>query len=172
MCSISGIIRSLDSMSRLIGGDSELRNSNSDVLRAAMVRMNRALRHRGPDDDGIAYVELRADPDERTGGLKRVACNSKSELLQVYLGNTRLAIIDPTSAGHQPMYDPETGLVTTERPTTSVNCDERLAMILDRGVQTPTRKLSYAHTANGGLAHLRSYVACLRWRSGMPVKRS
>ncbi len=96
-------------MSRLIGGDSELRNSNSDVLRAAMVRMNRALRHRGPDDDGIAYVELRADPDERTGGLKRVACNSKSELLQVYLGNTRLAIIDPTSAGHQPMYDPETG---------------------------------------------------------------
>ena len=32
-------------MSRLIGGDSELRNSNSDVLRAAMVRMNRALRH-------------------------------------------------------------------------------------------------------------------------------
>jgi asparagine synthase (glutamine-hydrolysing) len=47
--------------------------------------MNRAQRHRGPDDCGIA------------------------ESGKVILGNTRLAIIDPSTAGHQPMNDPQTG---------------------------------------------------------------
>ncbi|HEX7329893.1 MAG TPA: asparagine synthase (glutamine-hydrolyzing) [Pyrinomonadaceae bacterium] len=50
-----------------------------------VVRMNRAQRHRGPDDEGVA------------------------ELGKVVLGNTRLAIIDTSAAGHQPMHDPETG---------------------------------------------------------------
>ncbi|HEV8187040.1 MAG TPA: asparagine synthase (glutamine-hydrolyzing), partial [Pyrinomonadaceae bacterium] len=48
-------------------------------------RMNDAQRHRGPDDQGVA----------RCG--------------EVVLGNTRLAIIDTTAAGHQPMNDPVTG---------------------------------------------------------------
>jgi asparagine synthase (glutamine-hydrolysing) len=47
--------------------------------------MNRAQRHRGPDDCGVA------------------SCG------EVILGNTRLAIIDTSSAGQQPMNDPETG---------------------------------------------------------------
>jgi asparagine synthase (glutamine-hydrolysing) len=47
--------------------------------------MNRTLRHRGPDDHGVW-----------TNG-------------EVTLGNTRLAIIDTSAAGHQPMLDPETG---------------------------------------------------------------
>jgi len=47
--------------------------------------MNHAQQHRGPDDCGIA------------------SCG------EVHLGNTRLAIIDTSSAGHQPMNDPETG---------------------------------------------------------------
>src|SRR4026208_421673 len=47
--------------------------------------MNRAQRHRGPDDQGV------------------VECG------EVVLGNTRLAIIDTSTAGHQPMNDPETG---------------------------------------------------------------
>ena len=47
--------------------------------------MNDAQRHRGPDDQGVA----------RCG--------------EVVLGNTRLAIIDTTAAGHQPMNDPVTG---------------------------------------------------------------
>src|SRR6185369_15068003 len=50
-------------------------------LREAVLRMNRAQRHRGPDDQGI----------ESWG------C--------VVLGNTRLAIIDTSAAGHQPMRD-------------------------------------------------------------------
>ncbi len=47
--------------------------------------MNAAQKHRGPDDQGIAQ------------------CG------QVVLGNTRLAIIDVSTAGHQPMNDPVTG---------------------------------------------------------------
>jgi asparagine synthase (glutamine-hydrolysing) len=47
--------------------------------------MNAALTHRGPDDHGITI------------------CGD------VVLGNTRLAVIDTSSAGHQPMNDPETG---------------------------------------------------------------
>ena len=64
MCSISGIVRG---------------------NREAVVRMNVAQRHRGPDDHGI------------------VECGP------AVLGNTRLAIIDTSAAGHQPMHDPETG---------------------------------------------------------------
>ena len=55
--------------------------SNPDIVR----RMNDAQKHRGPDDQGIAQ------------------CGD------VVLGNTRLAIIDISSAGHQPMNDPVTG---------------------------------------------------------------
>src|SRR6185369_2070577 len=65
MCSISGIW--------------------GEVSRDAVVRMNQAQQHRGPDDCGIASCE------------------------NVNLGNTRLAIIDTSTAGHQPMNDPQTG---------------------------------------------------------------
>src|SRR4051794_36008115 len=67
MCSISGII------------------SLSASSRDAVVRMNKAQRHRGPDDCGIV------------------------EIGKVILGNTRLAIIDTSNAGHQPMNDPPSG---------------------------------------------------------------
>ena len=53
--------------------------------REAVERMNEAQRHRGPDDRGVAQ------------------CG------KVVLGNTRLAIIDTTAAGHQPMHDPVSG---------------------------------------------------------------
>jgi asparagine synthase (glutamine-hydrolysing) len=51
--------------------------------------MNAKLRHRGPDDQGIWSVDIAG--------------------AAVSLGNTRLAIIDTSSAGHQPMLDPDTG---------------------------------------------------------------
>ncbi len=51
----------------------------------AVVRMNRAQRHRGPDDEGVV------------------------ELGRVVIGNTRLAIIDTSDAGHQPMRDLSSG---------------------------------------------------------------
>jgi asparagine synthase (glutamine-hydrolysing) len=52
-------------------------------------RMLAALHHRGPDDRGFQILKV---------GERNIA-----------LGNTRLAIIDLSPAGHMPMYDPETG---------------------------------------------------------------
>ncbi|HJP91869.1 MAG TPA: asparagine synthase (glutamine-hydrolyzing) [Pyrinomonadaceae bacterium] len=56
----------------------------ASASRDAVKRMNEAQKHRGPDDSGIAQVG------------------------HAILGNTRLAIIDTTHAGHQPMTDPQT----------------------------------------------------------------
>ena len=56
-----------------------------DVSAEVVQRMNAAQKHRGPDDHGVF----------RAGN--------------VILGNTRLAVIDTSPAGHQPMHDPETG---------------------------------------------------------------
>ncbi len=50
-------------------------------------RMVRAISHRGPDDCGFERLQ--------SGGS------------DIWLGNTRLAILDLSSAGHQPMTDPE-----------------------------------------------------------------
>ena len=55
----------------------------------AVQRMNAAQTHRGPDDHGVMRCKF-------AGG-------------EVVLGNTRLAIIDTSTAGHQPMNDPEAG---------------------------------------------------------------
>ena len=83
MCSISGIYRGLSKTE----STSQVREETT----AAVVRMNRALRHRGPDDDGVAEINLKS-------------CDSV-----LCLGNTRLAVIDISTAGHQPMFDPDTG---------------------------------------------------------------
>jgi asparagine synthase (glutamine-hydrolysing) len=83
MCSISGAL----SIS-----DFGIRGSD---LRSAVERMNAALHHRGPDDRGV--FEYLSD-EER--GSKNIA---------LALGNTRLAIIDTSNAGHQPMVDHDTG---------------------------------------------------------------
>jgi asparagine synthase (glutamine-hydrolysing) len=56
----------------------------------ALDAMRQALRHRGPDDEGQAEVAL-------PGGLRLGMCQ------------TRLAILDLSPAGHQPMFDPATG---------------------------------------------------------------
>jgi asparagine synthase (glutamine-hydrolysing) len=63
--------------------------ARSPESRDAVQRMNAAQKHRGPDDDGIAHLKF--PPAE------------------VLLGSTRLAIIDTSTAGHQPMSDPLTG---------------------------------------------------------------
>jgi asparagine synthase (glutamine-hydrolysing) len=63
-----------------------------NISRSAVERMNAALHHRGPDDLGQVTIS--------TNG---------NQPLSVVLGNTRLAIIDLSAAGHQPMCDPDTG---------------------------------------------------------------
>jgi asparagine synthase (glutamine-hydrolysing) len=84
MCSISGIIQ-LSKFAQC-----------QEVLEATVRRMNAALHHRGPDDEGVVNI--------RAGTASR-----EHESINLSLGNTRLAVIDVSSAGHQPMHDPETG---------------------------------------------------------------
>jgi asparagine synthase (glutamine-hydrolysing) len=63
-----------------------------DIVERRVRRMIARLEHRGPDDQGV--VVLTDDGSDRAS---------------VCLGNTRLAILDLTQAGHQPMLDSETG---------------------------------------------------------------
>ena len=60
-----------------------------EIEPASLERMLQAMRHRGPDERGIEVFRY--------------------DHSQVSLGNTRLAIIDLSPAGHMPMEDPETG---------------------------------------------------------------
>jgi asparagine synthase (glutamine-hydrolysing) len=78
MCGIAGIIGRLD-----------------EANRAALTRMNDAMRHRGPDADGIWL----STPDARGWGA--------------LLAHRRLSILDLSPAGAQPMVDPVTGHVIT-----------------------------------------------------------
>lgn len=59
-------------------------------LEPILLNMRDALRHRGPDDEGVEQVSL---PNGCRLGL----------------AHTRLAILDLSPAGHQPMNDPESG---------------------------------------------------------------
>ncbi len=54
-------------------------------------RAMQALSHRGPDDHGVEFIS-----DERDG-------------LSVVFAHRRLSILDLSEAGHQPMFDEETG---------------------------------------------------------------
>src|ERR1039458_4901278 len=63
-----------------------------DKFGSAVTRMMECLRHRGPDSQGSACVHA----DAARGG-------------HAWIANTRLAILDLSPAGSQPMYDSATG---------------------------------------------------------------
>lgn len=64
-------------------------DSTGSVGMEALASASRAIAHRGPDDCGLQIVS--------------------AGKLQVGLANRRLAILDLSPAGHQPMHDRETG---------------------------------------------------------------
>ena len=78
-----------------------------DANRAALQRMNDAMLHRGPDAGGTWVAE----PDERGWGA--------------LLAHRRLAILDLSPAGAQPMTDPVTGhvIVFNGEISTTSGCD-------------------------------------------------
>src|SRR5258708_24339191 len=55
-------------------------------------RGTQSLAHRGPDDTGTVVLS-----------------DAIPETVEIGLGNRRLAILDLSPLGHQPMHDPETG---------------------------------------------------------------
>lgn len=77
MCGIAGIL---------------VRDSQLDSLDAqqSVQSMAESLAHRGPDDGGVAQVDM-------------------GDGWRLHLGHRRLSIIDVSRNGHQPMEDPESG---------------------------------------------------------------
>ncbi|MGC2329117.1 MAG: asparagine synthase (glutamine-hydrolyzing) [Candidatus Sulfotelmatobacter sp.] len=65
---------------------------NAQVPVDVLDRATASLAHRGPDDSGTVIVR-----------------DSVPEPVEIGLGNRRLAILDLSPLGHQPMHDPETG---------------------------------------------------------------
>ena len=65
---------------------------NSRISPALLEQAPRSLAHRGPDDSGTVLLTIR-----------------EPEPLEIGLGHRRLAIIDLSPLGHQPMHDPVTG---------------------------------------------------------------
>jgi asparagine synthase (glutamine-hydrolysing) len=65
---------------------------NARVPAELLERATQSLAHRGPDDGGTVILH-----------------DSASEVIEIGLGNRRLAILDLSPQGHQPMNDPATG---------------------------------------------------------------
>lgn len=107
--------------------------------------MNRTLRHRGPDDRGVWNLNLGEGA--------------------VTLGNTRLAIIDTSSAGHQPMLDAETGNCITYNGETYNFKDLSKAICLSPRSRSDTEVVLQAYRAFGidVFSKLRGMFALAIW---------
>ncbi len=76
----------------------------------ALCRMTERLRHRGPDDEGYVLIDTRAGEAQHAGGKDTQAGLSLPRVAEVDarsanlgMGHRRLAIIDTSASGHQPM---------------------------------------------------------------------
>lgn len=79
-----------------------------EVAPARVVAMTKALRHRGPDDEGYVWcgggTAWPASGDETVPSLPLPSWRRyEGQRYRVGLGHRRLSILDPSPSGHQPM---------------------------------------------------------------------
>ncbi|MFV2044249.1 MAG: asparagine synthase (glutamine-hydrolyzing) [Anaerolineales bacterium] len=144
---------------------------------APVPEMNRIQRHRGPDDEGYLYANTltgrglaMAGPDTMSGiQLPEVDSASSSEF-DLAFGSRRLAIIDPTTDGHQPMQYRRGSLWITYNGEiyNYIELREELRNLGHRFVtQTDTEVIlaAYAEWGTGCLQHLNGMFAFAVWDS-------
>ena len=122
-----------------ISGILRLTNLGAGLTTEAVARMNAAQRHRGPDDQGTWRCAFGQG--------------------EISLGNTRLAIIDTSSAGHQPMFDPASGNCITYNGETYNFKDLSADIRLDPRSGSDTEVVLHAYNKLG--------TACLERIRGM-----
>lgn len=126
-------------------------HSRKGVVERAVPAMNQAQKHRGPDDEGSVIVPAHD--------------------LWLGLGQRRLAIIDVSPAGHQPMNDPETGHWITFNGEIynfrELRCElENKGHIFRTGTDTEVILKAYAEWGTGCVERLRGIFAFAIWDSG------
>jgi len=126
----------------------------SDVSAEMLERATLSLSHRGPDDSGTTIIRETAP-----------------EALEVGLGNRRLAIVDLSPHGHQPMRDPATGNWIVFNGEI-YNFREIRAKLAEQGTvftghsDTEVLLKAYAHWGKACLEELRGMFAFAIWDAG------
>src|ERR1700733_9037285 len=124
---------------------------NARVPEGVLERGTRSLAHRGPDDSGTILMR-----------------DSTDSAVEIGLGNRRLAILDLSPLGHQPMQDSETGNWIVYNGEI-YNFREVRSKLEAEGVrfrsQSDTEVLlrAYGRWDEGCLAHLRGMFAFAIW---------
>ena len=140
------------------------------VAEAAICRMTSAQAHRGPDDEGTEIIQVgpgSGSPRASGSSSSSTSTGATTESV-VALGSRRLAIIDLSEAGHQPMTDPRTGNVLAYNGEI-YNFPELRAELVAKGVEfrgrtdTEVILLGYREWGRDVLDRLRGMFAFALW---------